>query len=76
MPVLLATYARCVDGRLADLKKRLEAAVGPLRAARRWLIFGQKLRHVFAAGTRRNPVTAGRRRTLPVINGEWSGALL
>ncbi|MEW2563839.1 hypothetical protein [Streptomyces griseorubiginosus] len=26
VPVLLATYARCVDGQLPDLKKRLEAA--------------------------------------------------
>ncbi|MFV2117077.1 integrase [Streptomyces sp. Act-28] len=26
MAVLLATYARCVDGRLPDLKRRLEAA--------------------------------------------------
>ncbi|MGW9033101.1 hypothetical protein ACWGQ5_56245 [Streptomyces sp. NPDC055722] len=26
VPVLLATYARCVDGQLSDLKKRLEAA--------------------------------------------------
>lgn len=26
VPVLLATYARCVEGQLADLKKRLEAA--------------------------------------------------
>ncbi|RZE65248.1 integrase [Streptomyces albidoflavus] len=25
-PVLLAAYARCVDGQLPDLKKRLEAA--------------------------------------------------
>ncbi|WP_234438309.1 hypothetical protein [Streptomyces sp. 303MFCol5.2] len=26
MPVLPATYARCVEGQLPDLKKRLEAA--------------------------------------------------
>ncbi len=26
VPVLLATYARCVDGQLPDLKRRLEAA--------------------------------------------------
>ncbi len=26
VPVLLATYARCVEGQLPDLKKRLEAA--------------------------------------------------
>ncbi|MFG3032639.1 integrase [Streptomyces sp. NPDC048253] len=26
MPVLLATYAWCVEGQLPDLKKRLEAA--------------------------------------------------
>lgn len=26
VPVLLAIYARCVDGQLSDLKKRLEAA--------------------------------------------------
>jgi hypothetical protein len=26
VPVLLATYARCVEGQLPDLKRRLEAA--------------------------------------------------
>jgi hypothetical protein len=26
VPVLLAVYARCVEGQLSDLKKRLEAA--------------------------------------------------
>jgi hypothetical protein len=26
LPVLLVTYARCVDGQLPDLKRRLEAA--------------------------------------------------
>ncbi|MFE6852284.1 site-specific integrase [Streptomyces sp. NPDC057674] len=26
VPVLLATYARCIDGRLDDLKQRIEGA--------------------------------------------------
>jgi hypothetical protein len=33
VPVLLATYARCVEGQLPDLKRRLEAAGGSPRAA-------------------------------------------
>ncbi len=37
VPVLPATYARCVEGRLPDLKRRLEAAGDPPEAGRRGL---------------------------------------
>ncbi|MFF3587207.1 hypothetical protein ACFYYI_08570 [Streptomyces sp. NPDC002387] len=62
--VFLSPYARCVDGRLPELKQRLEAADD----LPEWLGAGcfpsRKPRHVFATATRETPVTAGQPRSI------------
>ncbi|WP_253915703.1 hypothetical protein [Streptomyces sp. NRRL S-31] len=67
--MLLMIYARCVDGQLPELKRRLEAtgnlpeaeaeAEAEVPGAGRSST-GRERRHAFDTATRENPVRAGR----------------
>ena len=62
--VFLSPYARCVDGRLPDLKQRLEAADDLPERLGAGCLPRRKRRHVFDTATRETPVTAGQPRSL------------